>query len=84
MVESKVASKCYAVYSAYRPTKDHHRINDALLRRSYRTIGGISQHAKVEALFAPQEGSSMGLTDATTRYVEGVQQEGTCNMCRPI
>ena len=75
VIDSKVATKWYAVYKTYRPTEEHHRVNDALLRQCYKAIRGISRHAKVEALFAPHEDSGMGLADVTTGYVEGVQRE---------
>ena len=86
VIESKMATidKWYAVYNTYRPTGEHHKVKDALLRRCYKAIGGISRHAKVEALFAPQEDSGMGLVDATTRYVEGVQSGWTRNMYQAL
>ena len=83
-MDSKVATKWYAVYTAYRPTREHHGISNALLRQCYKTIGGISRHTKVEALFAPQEDSGTGLADATTRNVEGVQREWIRNMYQAL
>ena len=43
-------------------------------------IGGTGRHAKVEALFAPQEDSGMG----RARYVEGVQREWIRNMYQAL
>ena len=47
VIESKMATidKWYAVYNTYRPTGEHHKVKDALLRRCYKAIRGISRRA---------------------------------------
>ena len=62
---------------------DHER-GCALMRRLYKRWCGISRHAKVDALFVPQEDSSMGLIDARTHWVMGVQREWIRNISQAL
>ena len=80
VLKSKVMSRGYAVISVYRPTVQDHKRNRALLRRLYKRWCGISRHAKVEALFAPQVDSGMGLMDTHTHWVMGVQRDWIRNL----
>ena len=84
VLESKVMSRWYVVISCYRPTVQDHKRNTALVRRLYKRWCGISRHAKVEALFAPQVDSGMGLMDAHTHWVMGVQRNWIRNLYQAL
>ena len=77
-------SRWYAVFSAYRPAVKDHKKNTALVHRLYKCWCGISRHAKVEALFVPQVDSGMGLMDAHTHWVIGVQREWIRNLYQAL
>ena len=64
VIDSVVATRWYAVYSVYRPPQQVHDSNDALQRRCFKHMCGISRYAKVEAISAPQQDSGMGVVGA--------------------
>ena len=72
--------------SFYRPidTLWDHEHRNALVRRLYKRWCGISRYAKVEAPFVPQEDCGMGLMDALTHWVVGVQREWIRNLYQTL
>ena len=84
VIESKVMRRWYAVPSVCLPTLRDHEQKNALSRRLYKQMCGLSRFAKVEALFVPQKDSGMGLMDGLTHWVVGVQREWIRNLYQAL
>ena len=75
LIDSKVPTRWYAVASVYKPNKEQHHRNDALLLRMYKQLTGLSRYAKTAAIWAPQRDSGLGMGRAAARHAVAVQRE---------